>query len=153
MARDRNNVRLKGHVGKEPDIRVLDTGQTVINFNLATNRNYRHTDQITGEISWTRRTEWHHITAWNKLAQECAKQVHKGTRVELEGSIHSVEWKAPDGRTITLTEILANQVDIMAPISSLKNEEEAEEEFPEEILLSTVHDFNPTTLPEEAIAS
>jgi single-strand DNA-binding protein len=152
MAKDLNQVRLKGHVGKEPELKTIEGGQTVVNFTLATNRNYKEPDQTTGEVIWKQKTEWHHITAWNKIAQDCARLVHRGSRIEIEGYINSSEWKAPDGRTLNLTEITAYQVDVMAPISSLKPEAEdsKEDDYPEEL---TTLDFNPNTLPEKALAS
>ena len=144
MSKDLNQVRLKGHAGKEPELRILENGSVVAHFSIATNHSYpAHPslpDSKTGEITivWETSTTWHRITAWDKLANECARLIKKGTRVEITGYLKTSEWRTPDGRVLNQTEVTAKNVDILVPIADIRDEEEPEEEvkldfIPEEV--------------------
>ncbi|MEI6043386.1 MAG: single-stranded DNA-binding protein [Chloroflexota bacterium] len=130
MGKDRNRVSLKGHAGKEPELRILENGRAVAHFNLATSTSYPTTDNATGEVKtkWETTTQWHRVTAWDKLALECSKLIQKGTRLEVEGTLKTSQWTSPDGRSLTQIEITAKHVDILAPISSLRTTETDEED-------------------------
>jgi len=64
MARSVNKATLIGNVGKDPEIKVASNGNAVATFSLATSD--RTKDQ-TG--TWTDRTEWHNLVAFQRLAE------------------------------------------------------------------------------------
>ena len=72
-----NKVILVGRLGKDPEVRDLDNGSTVANFNLATSESYK--DRTTGEKKET--TEWHNVICWKGLADIASKYLHKGDNV------------------------------------------------------------------------
>jgi single-strand DNA-binding protein len=77
MAKSVNKVILLGNVGKDPEIKVLPSGQPVANFSIATSERYK--DQ---QGNWQDRTEWHNLTAYGKLAEivrdkESGKKVYR----------------------------------------------------------------------------
>ena len=81
-----NKVILIGNVGKDPDVRYLDSGVAVATFSLAT------TDRAYTLANGTQvpeRTEWHNIVLWRGLAQTAEKYVRKGDRLYIEGKIRS----------------------------------------------------------------
>lgn len=98
-----NKVTLIGHLGKDPEIRHLEGGVSVVKFTLATNESYR---DKSGE--WQTLTEWHDIVAWRLLAEKAAKDFHKGSLVYVEGKITHRKWQDKEGQDRYSTEIVAN---------------------------------------------
>ncbi|MGH9861874.1 MAG: single-stranded DNA-binding protein, partial [Candidatus Acidiferrales bacterium] len=60
-----NKVILIGRLGRDPEMRFTGGGTPVCNFSLATDESY--TDK-SGQRQ--KRTEWHNIVAWAKLAEQ-----------------------------------------------------------------------------------
>ena len=74
-----NKVILVGHLGKDPEVRHLEGGATVVNFTLATTENY------TKDGRKVEQTEWHNVVMWRGLADVAAKFLQKGKLVYIEG--------------------------------------------------------------------
>ncbi len=87
MARGLNKAMLIGHLGNDPEMRVTASGQSVVNFTLATNESFRDS---TGNMQ--ERTEWHRIVAWGKLAEICNQYLKKGRQVYVEGRLQTRSW-------------------------------------------------------------
>ena len=100
-----NKVTLIGHLGRDPELRTLEGGVSVVKFSLATNENYRDKN---GE--WQTQTEWHDIVAWRQLAERAAKDFHKGSLVYIEGKITHRKWQDKDNQDRYSTEIVANSI-------------------------------------------
>ena len=58
------------------------------------------------------RTEWHRIIAFGKLAEICAKWLHKGKQIYLEGRIQTRSWEQ-DGVKRWTTEIIAGNMQML----------------------------------------
>jgi single-strand DNA-binding protein len=95
-----NKVLLIGNLGKDPEVRYLQSGQAVANFSLATNERYQDK-----EGGWKERTEWHKIVFYGKTAEVCGQFLSKGNRVFIEGRIQTREWEK-DGQKHWSTEIV-----------------------------------------------
>jgi len=65
MAKSVNKVILLGNVGKEPEFKVLPSGQGVANFSIATTESYK---DKAGERQ--EKTEWHNLVGEN-CGQNC----------------------------------------------------------------------------------
>jgi len=76
-----NRVTFIGNLGRDPEIRRLDSGVTVAKFSIATNESYK--DRNSGE--WINQTEWHDVVLWRHLAERAEKQLKKGSMIFLEG--------------------------------------------------------------------
>ena len=96
-----NRVILVGRLGKDPELRYTPNGTAVCKFSLATDEAWK--DQ-TGQLQ--RRTEWHNIVAWSKLAETCQKLLTKGKQIYVEGRIQTRQWDDRDGNKRTTTEIV-----------------------------------------------
>ena len=73
-----NKVILIGNVGRDPEVRHLDTGVAVATFPLATTeRGYT----LQNGTQVPDRTDWHNIVMWRGLADIVEKYVHKGDRL------------------------------------------------------------------------
>ena len=101
----KNNVNLIGHVGKDPDIKVFDTGSKVARFSLATTENYKNKN---GE--WQKITQWHTVVGWKKQADFIEKYIKKGALIDVEGKITYRKYEDKDGSTIYATEIVINKL-------------------------------------------
>ena len=63
-----NKVILVGNLGKDPEVRYLDSGVAVANFSLATTETYKNK-----EGNRVSQTEWHNIVLWRGLAEIAEK--------------------------------------------------------------------------------
>ena len=103
-----NKVILVGNVGKDPEIRHLDSNIAVANFTLATSENYTNK---AGEKVTT--TEWHNIVCWRGLATVAENYVKKGNQVYIEGKIKTRSYDAQDGSKRYVTEIYADTMQLL----------------------------------------
>lgn len=97
-AMDLNKVMLIGRLGKDPETKNVG-GKTLANFSLATS--YK-----AGEKE---HTEWHQVSAWEKLAEIAQKFLHKGDRVYIEGRI-SYNTTGEGETRKTFTQITATNI-------------------------------------------
>lgn len=95
-----NKVILIGNLGKDPEVRYLQSGDAVANFSLATNEVW--TDK-SGQRQ--ERTEWHRVEVFGKPAQVVRDYLSKGRQVYVEGSIRYDEWTDKDGNKQKMTKI------------------------------------------------
>lgn len=105
-----NKVILVGNVGKDPEIRHLDTGVAVANFPLATSETYTAKN---GERVTT--TEWHNIVLWRGLAEVAEKYVTKGRQLYIEGRIRTRNYDDKDGNKRYITEIYGDTMQMLGP--------------------------------------
>lgn len=108
-----NKVILIGRLGKDPEVRSLESGVMVANFTLATSEVYR--DRTSGERKET--TEWHNIVMWRNLAEIAQKYLHKGDMVYIEGKLRTRTWEK-DGVTRYTTEVVADNMTMLTPRGS-----------------------------------
>lgn len=103
-----NKVILVGNVGKDPEIRHLDSGVAVANFPLATSENYtaKNGDKVES-------TEWHNIVAWRGLAEVVEKYVTKGRQLYIEGKIKTRSWEDKEGNKRYTTEVVADVMQML----------------------------------------
>jgi single-strand DNA-binding protein len=97
-----NKVILVGRLGRDPETRYTGGGQAVANFSMATDETYKDRN---GEKQ--KRTEWHKIVVWAKLAEIAQQYLKKGSLLYLEGRIQSREWQDKEGQKRTSFEIVA----------------------------------------------
>jgi len=119
-----NKVILVGNLGKDPEVKYLDSGVAVANFSLATTENYKNKE---GEK--VSQTEWHNIVLWRGLAEVAEKYLKKGASVYIEGKIKTRKWEDKEGNTRYNTEILA---DNMTMLGGKKDSQETPIDPPQE---------------------
>ena len=107
-----NKVILIGNVGKDPDVRYLDSGVAVATLSLATTeRGYT----LQNGTQVPDRTEWHNIVLWRGLAQTAEKYVRKGDKLYIEGKIKSRSYDDQNGIKRTIVEIFADNMEMLTP--------------------------------------
>ena len=103
-----NKVILVGNLGKDPEVRHLDGGNSVANFTLATNEYYK--DKQGARVE---RTEWHNISAWRGLAELAEKYLKKGSQVYVEGKLRTRQYQDKDQQTRYITEVIAEEISLL----------------------------------------
>lgn len=92
MADGLNKVMLLGNLGADPELRVTQSGQSVLKLRLATSASYLDKNRDRQE-----RVEWHSVTVWGKRAEALAKFLSKGSRLFVEGELRTSSYDAADG--------------------------------------------------------
>lgn len=101
-----NKVILVGHLGGDPEMKYGSSGNPFTTFTMATS------DSWVKDGQREERTEWHRIIAFGKLAEICAKWLHKGKQIYLEGRIQTRSWEQ-DGVKRYTTEIIAGTMQML----------------------------------------
>lgn len=101
-----------GNVGKDPDVRYLDSGVAVAQLSLATTVK-GYTTQSGQQIA--DRTEWHNLVAWRGLAQTIEKYVHKGDKLFVEGELRYRDYEGQDGVKRRTSEIYMDRIELLNP--------------------------------------
>lgn len=120
-----NKVILVGNLGKDPEVRHLESGSTVARFSMATNERYKDKN---GEYQTI--TEWHDVIMWRGLAEIAEKILTKGKMVYVEGKLTHRKYQDKDGIDRYVTEVVANTFQLLdrrdsspAPQAGLPTEE------------------------------
>ncbi len=104
-----NKVILVGNLGKDPEIRTLDSGVKVATFSIATSESY--TDRNTNEK--VEQTEWHNIVLWRGLAEIAEKYLNKGSQVYVEGKLQTRSYETKEGEKRYTTEIVGRNLTML----------------------------------------
>ena len=103
MAGSVNKVILVGNLGKDPEVRRMQSGDAIVNLSLATSETWR--DKSSGERK--EKTEWHRVVIFNKnLADVAEKYLRKGSKVYVEGQLQTRKWTDKDGAEKYSTEVV-----------------------------------------------
>ncbi|MDT8400210.1 MAG: single-stranded DNA-binding protein [Bacteroidales bacterium] len=120
-----NKVILVGNVGKDPEVRYVDTNVPVARFPFATSETYRSRD---GERITT--TEWHNVVLWRGLAEVAERFVKKGSQLFIEGKIRTRSYDDRDGNKRYITEIIADNMQMLGRRSENQPENTDDDESP-----------------------
>ncbi len=104
-----NKVIIVGNLGNDPEMRYMPNGNAVTNISVATSETW--TDKQTGQPQ--ERTEWHRVSAFNKLAEIMGQYLRKGSQVYIEGSLRTRKWQDKNGQDRYTTEILADTMQML----------------------------------------
>jgi single-strand DNA-binding protein len=103
MAGSVNKVILVGNLGRDPEIRSMQSGEEIAQLSVATSETWR--DKASGERK--ERTEWHRVVIFNENLVKVAKQyLKKGSKVYIEGSLQTRKWTDKDGAEKYTTEVV-----------------------------------------------
>ena len=98
-----NKVILLGNLGRDPEIRSLQSGSKMASFSLATSKRWK--DKSTQEQK--EKTSWHNIVIFGDgLVNIVEKYVKKGSKVYVEGELNTRKWQDQDGNDRYTTEVV-----------------------------------------------
>lgn len=103
MAGSLNKVILIGHVGRDPEIRSTNDGKEIASLTLATSESWK--DRVTGEKK--EKTEWHRVVVFSEgLVGVIKSYIKKGSKIYIEGALHTRKWNDQNGVEKYTTEIV-----------------------------------------------
>ena len=103
MAGSVNKVILVGSLGRDPEVRAMQSGDKVVNMSVATSESWK--DKSTGERK--EKTEWHRVTVYNQgIAMVCENYLRKGAKVYIEGQLETHKWTDQSGVEKYSTEVV-----------------------------------------------
>jgi len=104
MAGSVNKVILVGNLGRDPEVRAMQSGSRVCNLSIATGETWK--DKSTGERR--EKTEWHRVVIFNDALVGIAERyLRKGSKVYLEGQLETRKWQDPaSGQDKYTTEVV-----------------------------------------------
>ena len=103
-----NKVILVGNLGADPEIRFTPSGTQVASMRLATND-----DWTDNRGQRRRRTEWHRLVMWRRFAEIAGQYLRKGSKIRVEGRLHTSSWEDATGRRHYVTEIMVTDLQLM----------------------------------------
>ncbi|WP_417884774.1 single-stranded DNA-binding protein [Zunongwangia sp.] len=105
MSSLRNNVKLIGNVGNQPEIVNLESGKKLAKFSIATNEYYKNAK---GEK--VSETQWHNLVAWGKTAELVENYVPKGKEIAIDGKLTNRNYEDKEGNKRYVTEVICNEI-------------------------------------------
>lgn len=102
-----NKAIVLGRLTRDPEQRALPSGQSVVNFSVATSRFYKDNSGAKQTS-----TDFHNIVAFGKLADICARYLKKGGLVLVEGRIQTRSWQDKDNNRRSRTEIVMESMQL-----------------------------------------
>ena len=104
MASGVNKVILVGNLGKDPEVRYVQSGNAVCTLRLAVTERRKEGD------GWKDHTEWMDVVTFGKTAENAGQYLAKGRQIYVEGRMQTRQYKDKEGHDKWRTEVVANQV-------------------------------------------
>lgn len=109
-----NKVIIAGNIARMGELKDVNNSK-VLSFTLAVNESYKDKDGEKQE-----RVYWPQFVAWGKKAEFISNRLAVGAEILVEGKLTTRDYNDKDGRTVYVTEIVADDVKV---IRWPKNEE------------------------------
>lgn len=101
-----NKVILIGSLANDPETRTTASGISQCSFRLAVQRRFTNAQGV-------READFLPVVCWRNTAEFASKYLLKGRRVAVEGSIQTRSYDSQDGTKRYVTEIIADNLEIM----------------------------------------
>ncbi|MEX1123875.1 MAG: single-stranded DNA-binding protein [Patescibacteria group bacterium] len=108
-----NRAQIIGNLTRDPEVRSLPSGQSVVNFAVATNRRWKDKDG-----NFKEDTQYHDVSVWGRLGELASQMLSKGKKVYVEGRLSTSSWEGTDGTKRQRTEIVADSFIPLSPKDS-----------------------------------
>lgn len=104
MTSIRNSVQLVGYLSKDPELKVLENGQSMFRGAIATNETYQNKQgqQITN-------TQWHNLIAWGKMATDMGNILKKGVPLAIKGKLNHSSYEDAQGNKRYYSSVVVNE--------------------------------------------
>ena len=107
MSKGINKAILVGNLGNDPEIRQGKSG-SFTTCSLATSSSWK--DANGQEQS---KTEWHNVVAYGRLGEIMGQYLKKGSKIYVEGSIRTSQWRDDNGQDRYTTQIVAREMQML----------------------------------------
>ena len=113
-----NKTFFIGNLTKNPEEYATKDGKTICKFDIAVNRDYTNEN---GD----RVTDFFPVIIFGRRAETCIKYLEKGNKVCICGNIQNRQYENKNGYKVTVTEIIADEVEFLTWKKQENNEESA----------------------------
>ena len=103
-----NKVILVGRLARDPEIRYTQSGKAWARMTIAVDRRLGRNAQDQQQTA-----DFIPLIAWDKLAEVCGNNLHKGSKILVEGRIQVRSYDAQDGAKRYATEVVMNEMEFM----------------------------------------
>src|SRR3989338_6468558 len=100
-----NKAIIYGNLTRDPELKSLSSGMTVVNFSVATNHTWK---DKSGQKQDS--VEYHNVVAFGRTAETVNQYMKKGSSIFVEGRIQTRNWEGADGKKNYRTEIIVDKV-------------------------------------------
>ena len=104
MSTIRNSVQLIGFLGRDPEIRELESGRKRGQVSIATSDTFRDSNGVLQQ-----RTHWHNLVAWGPQATYLEKYLHKGSFTGIRGKLSHRTYQDHEGQQKRWTEVVVRE--------------------------------------------
>lgn len=107
-----------GNLTADPNLAETSNGIKMCNFTLAINSDYK-------DSNGNRPTNFFMVQTWRGLAETCAKYLHKGSKVYVQGEMQQRHYEDKNGVKKTSYQVVADKVEFLS-IGSKNNQKPSE---------------------------
>lgn len=112
-----NTLTLTGNLTKDPVVYFTKNDKPIVHFDIAEN----YIDRMTGE----KKAQFHHVTAFGKMAETISSHCHKGSKLSLTGTLRDVSYEK-DGKKVVRWEVYLSQFTFCDKAKKQANPDEQE---------------------------
>lgn len=98
---DLNMCILEGRLGREPEVKTMQTGDAVCNTSIAISRRWK--DKQSGETK--EQTTWVPLVFWGKSAELLGQYAKKGALMRVNGELTTKKYTDKDGVERSVMEV------------------------------------------------
>ena len=136
-----NKVILVGRITRDPELRTLTSGSSVVNFTIAVGRPVGQNSEQGGNNA-----DFINCVIWNKQAENLAKYVKSGQLIGVEGRIQTRNYEA-NGVTRYITEVLCDNVQFLETKNDSARIQQDDEEVEEDSFAGKIKNVDDNDLP------
>jgi single-strand DNA-binding protein len=103
-----NKANFIGRLTRDPELRITNNGNEVINFIIAVNRNTKNEDGTT-------EADFIPCVAWKKTAEAIGKYLNKGSLVGITGRFESSVYEKEGGEKEYKLNLMVETIDFLSP--------------------------------------
>ncbi len=118
-----NKVIISGNLCRAIELRYTQNNVAVMQNTLAVRNDFKNSN---GEYD----TQFINIVSWNKQAEFLSKYCDKGSKILVEGRIETRQYEDKDGKTVYVTEVIAEKVEILNSKKEESNPFESTQQAP-----------------------
>ncbi|MGH3002307.1 MAG: single-stranded DNA-binding protein [Gaiellaceae bacterium] len=108
MAGDINRVTIVGRLTRDPELRALPSGTSVLQLGVAVNGR-----QKDSAGNWSDKPNFFDVKVFGAQAEMLMNHLAKGRRIGVDGRLDWSSWEAQDGSKRSKVEIVANSVQFL----------------------------------------
>lgn len=113
-----NQVSLVGRLVQNPELKVLQDGNSVTKFNVAIDRYLALAQKEEKKSEGKATADFPRIIVWGKQAENCCKYLMKGAMVSVVGRVSTSVFENSEGENVYMTEIVGERVQFLEPANS-----------------------------------